>query len=225
MFEEATFETWCGYMEKIILPSIISTLRMLFFTMLFAFVLGFCLSLILYVNNENGLKPSKRVYKIIDTIINIIRSFPIIILIVAISPLTRVLVGTTVGEKAAIFPLTLAATPFLAKLFENAFLQVDRQLIAMARSFGSSNIFIMFRIIVKESIPLLVSNMTLATITYLSATTMAGAVGAGGIGAIALSYGYQSFNNQVLYSAVIFLCIMVQIIQGIGNRIYRKIIN
>ena len=145
------------------------------------------------------------IYKTLDTVINVIRSFPIIIMIVAISPITRLLVGTSVGERAAIFPLTLAATPFIAKLFENAFLQVDKQLILMGKSFGASNTFMMFRIIVKESIPTLVSSMTLATITYLSATTMAGAVGAGGIGAIALSYGYQSFNNQVLYLSLIHI--------------------
>ncbi len=218
MFEEKTFETWCRYMERIILPSVLSTLRMLFFTMLFAFILGFLLSIILYMNHEKGLKPNKAIYKTLDTIINVIRSFPIIIMIVAISPLTRLLVGTTVGEKAAIFPLTLAATPFIAKLFESAFLQVDQQLIRMGKSFGASNLFIMFRIVVKESVPTLVSSMTLATITYLSATTMAGAVGAGGLGAIALSYGYQSFNNQVLYTAVFILCVLVQIIQSIGNR-------
>ena len=225
MFEEATFETWCKYMEKIILPSVISTLRMLFFTMFFAFVFGFLLSIVLYINHEKGLKPNKMIYKTLDTVINVIRSFPIIIMIVAISPITRLLVGTSVGERAAIFPLTLAATPFIAKLFENAFLQVDKQLILMGKSFGASNTFMMFRIIVKESIPTLVSSMTLATITYLSATTMAGAVGAGGIGAIALSYGYQSFNNQVLYTAVFILCILVQIIQSVGNRIYNRIVS
>ena len=198
---------------------------MLFFTMLFAFILGFLLSIILYMNHEKGLKPNKAIYKTLDTIINVIRSFPIIIMIVAISPLTRLLVGTTVGEKAAIFPLTLAATPFIAKLFESAFLQVDQQLIRMGKSFGASNLFIMFRIVVKESVPTLVSSMTLATITYLSATTMAGAVGAGGLGAIALSYGYQSFNNQVLYTAVFILCVLVQIIQSIGNRIYSRIVS
>ena len=193
--------------------------------MLLAFIFGFLLSIILYMNHEKGLRPNKTIYKTLDTIINVIRSFPIIIMIVAISPLTRILVGTTVGEKAAIFPLTLAATPFIAKLFENAFLQVEQQLILMGKSFGASNLFIMFRIVVKESVPTLVSSMTLATITYLSATTMAGAVGAGGLGAIALSYGYQSFNNQVLYTAVFILCILVQIIQSIGNRIYNRIVS
>ena len=224
MFEEASFDTWLKYMDRIILPSIVSTLRMLFFTMLFAFLFGFLLSIVLYISHEQGLKPNKKVYKVLDTIINVVRSFPIIIMIVAISPITRLLIGTTVGEKAAIFPLTLAATPFLAKLFEGAFLQIDQQLIVMARSFGASNLFIVFRIIIKESVPTLVSNMTLSTITYLSATTMAGAVGAGGIGAIALSYGHQSFNNQVLYSAVFILCVLVQIIQNIGNHIYKKLV-
>jgi D-methionine transport system permease protein len=139
------------------------------------------------------------------------------------SPVTRSVVGTTIGEKAAILPLTIAATPFLARIFENAFIQVDKQLIEAARSFGASNIQIIFKVMFKEAVPSCVAGMTLATISYLSATTMAGAVGAGGLGAVALNYGYQSFNNTVLYTSVLILCVLVQILQGIGNYVYKKI--
>ncbi|MDO9493121.1 methionine ABC transporter permease [Acetobacterium sp.] len=196
---------------------------MLTATMVLAFVFGFALSIALIIIRPDGLDPHIRLYKVVDFFVNMIRSFPIIILIVAISPLTRTIVGTTIGEKAAILPLTIAATPFIARIFENAFAQVDQQLIEAARSFGASNMQIVFRVMVKEAVPSLVAGMTLTTISYLAATTIAGAVGAGGLGAVALNYGYQSFNNTILYTAVIILCIMAQIIQGTGNFIYKKV--
>lgn len=223
MFSDVFWINWWRYFEGIIGPSIFSTLRMLIATMIFAFILGFILSIALLMTRQDGLNPNKRIYSFLDFIINSIRSFPIIILIVAISPITRSIVGTTIGEKAAILPLTIAATPFIARIFENAFFQVDKQLIEAARSFGASDTQIVFKVIVKESIPAIVSGTTLATITYLSATTLAGAVGAGGLGAVALNYGYQSFNNTILYTSVIIIFILVTIIQFTGNYLYKRL--
>jgi D-methionine transport system permease protein len=223
MFDSAFWANFWRYYEGIIGPSIFSTLRMLMATMILAFVFGFILAVALYITHRDGLSPNKTIYRVLDFFVNSIRSFPIIILIVAISPITRAVVGTTIGEKAAILPLTIAAVPFMARILENAFLQVDQQLIEAARSFGASDRQIIFRVIVKEAVPAIVSGTTLATITYLSATTMAGAVGAGGLGAVALNYGYQSFNDMVLYTAVIILLILVYIIQITGDYLYRKI--
>ena len=220
---EKFFADWWRYFSGIIGPNIFTTIQMLFFTMILAFFFGFGLSIVLYMTRPDGLKPNRVVYKILDFFVNIIRSFPIIILIVAISPLTKLVVGTTIGERAAILPLTIAATPFLARILENAFVQVDRQLIEAARSFGASNMQIMMKVVVKEAIPSVISGTTLATITYLSCTTMAGAVGAGGLGAVALNYGYQSFNNTILYTSVFILCIMVLVIQFAGNWLYKKL--
>lgn len=223
MFSAEFWAKWIKYYDKIIGPSIWATLRMLLFTMVFAFILGFALAIALVVTRPGGLKPNKKIYKTLDFIVNMVRSFPIIILIVAISPFTRMVVGTSIGEKAAILPLTIAATPFLARILENAMAEVDTQLIEAARSFGASNFHIIFKVMVKEAIPSIVSGTTLATITYLSCTTMAGAVGAGGLGAVALNYGYHSFNDMVLYTGVIILCIMVQVIQSVGNWLYKKL--
>ncbi len=223
LYNEVFWLGWWKYFDGIIGPSIFSTLRMLTATMILASILGFALAVALIVTRPDGLKPNHKIYNKLDFIVNMIRSFPIIILIVAISPITRAVVGTTIGEKAAILPLTLAATPFLARIFENAFAQVDKQVIEAARSFGASNTQIIFRVMLKEAVPAFVAGMTLATISYLSATTMAGAVGAGGLGAVALNYGYQSFNNTVLYTSVLLLCILVQLIQGIGNYLYKKL--
>ncbi len=215
---------WWKYFDGIIAPSILATLRMLSVSMLLSFVLGFAVAVLLVFYGPQGLRPAPKRYKIIDFMVNSIRSFPIIILIVAISPITRLIVGTTIGERAAIFPLTIAATPFMARILETSMKAVDRQLIEAARSFGASDWQIVTRVMVKESMPLIVSGATLSAITFLSATTLAGAVGAGGIGAVALNYGYQSFNNTVLYTSVITLFVMVQLIQFVGDRLYKKIV-
>lgn len=223
MLNEVFWANWWRYFTGIIGPSIFSTLRMLIATMIIAFVFGFILSIALTMSRHSGLKPNRNVYRILDFFVNSIRSFPIIILIVAISPLTRTIVGTTIGENAAILPLAIAATPFLARILENIFIEVDQQLIEAARSFGASNLQIFFKVIVKESVPSIVSGTTLATITYLSATTLAGAVGAGGLGAVALNYGYQSFNNTILYTAVLIIFLLVILIQSAGDYMYRKL--
>ena len=223
MFSEIFWDNWWRYFVGIIGPSIFSTLRMLIATMIIAFVCGFLLSIALIMSRQDGLKPNRNMYRVLDFFVNSIRSFPIIILIVAISPVTRAVVGTTIGENAAILPLAIAATPFLARILENIFIEVDQQLIEAARSFGASNLQIFFKVIVKESVPSIVSGTTLAAITYLSATTLAGAVGAGGLGAVALNYGYQSFNNTILYTAVLIIFLLVILIQSSGDYLYKKL--
>lgn len=224
MTSQEYWQYWLKYFNTIIAPSILATFRMLSASMVLAFVLGFALGIVLVTYGPKGLRPKKWIYKGVDFIVNSIRSFPIIILIVAMSPITRLAVGTTIGEKAAIIPLTVAATPFLAKIIENSLNEVDKQLIEAARSFGASDWQIIMRVMVKEAIPSIVAGTTLSAISFLSATTLAGAVGAGGIGAVALNYGYQSFNNTILYTSVFILFIMVQAIQSVGNLLYKKIL-
>ncbi|WP_352419705.1 methionine ABC transporter permease [Proteiniborus sp.] len=224
MTSQEYWQYWWKYFNTIIAPSILATLRMLTASMVLAFIFGFALAIILVIYGPKGLRPNKRIYGAVDFLVNTIRSFPIIILIVAMSPLTRLIVGTTIGEKAAIIPLTIAATPFLAKIIENSLNEVDKQLIEAARSFGASDWQIITRVMVKEAVPGIVAGTTLSAISFLSATTLAGAVGAGGIGAVALNYGYQSFNNTILYTSVFILFIMVQVIQSLGNWLYKKIL-
>lgn len=222
MFSDGYYAYWWKYFEGIIAPSIGATLRMLSASMFLALIFGFMLACMLILYGPQGLRPDKAKYKVLNFTVNSIRSFPIIILIVAISPITRIIVGTSIGEIAAIFPLTLAATPFMARIIENSLKSVDSQLIEAARSFGASNFQIIMKVMVKESVPMIVAGTTLSTITFLSATTMAGAVGAGGIGAVALNYGYQSFNNTVLYTSVLILFIMVLVIQRAGDWLYKR---
>ncbi|OPY81194.1 MAG: Methionine import system permease protein MetP [Syntrophorhabdus sp. PtaU1.Bin058] len=224
MIPDGYWAYWWRYFDGIIAPSIGATLRMLSVSMLFSFIGGFILAYFLILYGPQGLRPDRSKYRVLDFMVSSIRSFPIIILIVAISPITRMVVGTTIGERAAILPLTVAATPFMARIIENSLRGVDRQLIEAARSFGASDFQIIMKVMVKESVPMIVAGTTLATITYLAATTVAGAVGAGGLGAVALNYGYQSFNNTVLYTSVMILFIMVLIIQRVGDWLYKKIL-
>jgi len=183
---------------------------------------GFVLAITLTVTDKDGLKPNRAIYRLLDFIINIVRSFPFIILIVAILPLTRLVVGTSIGVNAAIVPLVIAASPFLARLIEGSLNEVDKGLIEAAKSFGASDMQIIFKIMIKEAVPSLISVITVAVINILGATAMAGAVGAGGLGAVALAYGYQSFNEVVMYGTVFVLIILVQIIQLSGNYLYKK---
>ena len=137
-------------------------------------------------------------------------------------PVTKAIVGTAIGVKAAIVPLTVSAAAFIAKLVESALQEVDPELVEAMRSFGLRDRQVVFRVMFSEAMPAIVSGVIIATIAILSATAVAGAVGAGGIGSVALTYGYQSFNYTVMYITVISLIIMVQLIQWIGNAVYRK---
>lgn len=209
--------------NKIIVPSLVDTLYMILFSTVLSAILGFVLAIVLVVTDDKGIKPNKVVYGILSTVINILRSFPFIILAVAIIPFTRMVVGTSIGEKAAIVPLTIAAAPFIARLIESSLNEVNQSLIEAAKSFGASNTQIVFKVMLKEAIPSIISDLTLAIISILGLTAMAGAVGAGGLGAVGLTYGYQSFNDTIMYTTVILLVIVVQIVQFIGNIAYKKL--
>lgn len=216
--------TLSEYILEVVLPAFGATFRMLFASTILSIIFGFLLAIALVVTNQQGLHPNKTIYKILDFITNAIRSFPFIILIVALVPFTRLIVGTSIGEKAAIVPLTIAMTPFIGRLIENSLQEVDRQLIEAARSFGASDWQIIWHVMVVEAVPGIVSGIVFTVISALGATAMAGAVGAGGLGAIAIRYGYNNFNDAIMYSTVVLLLVLVQIIQLIGNRIYRKVL-
>ena len=210
-------------LSKIVIPELGKTLYMVILSTILSIFFGFILAIILTVTDKEGLKPNKGIYQVLDTIINVVRSFPFIILVVAIIPLTRKIVGTSIGENAAIVPLVIAGSPFIARLIEGSLKEVDKGLIEAARSFGASNMQIVFKIMIKEAVPSIITGVTLAIVSILGCTAMAGAVGAGGLGAIALTYGYQSFNDTIMYGTVIVLIIIVQIIQTLGSLLYRRL--
>jgi len=210
-------------MSKLVVPAFVATVRMVLIAGILATFFGFIIGIVLVVTEKDGLYENVFVNRVLDIIVNIIRSFPFIILIVSIIPLTRLIVGTSIGEAAAIVPLTIAASPFIGRIIQNALKEVDPSLIEAAKSFGASRPQIVFRIMFKESVPAIVSGLILAIINLLGATAMAGAVGAGGLGAVALTYGYQNFNQEVMYTICVILVIMVAFIQYFGEWIYRKL--
>lgn len=207
--------------HSIVLPELSKTLFMVAIATILSTIIGTLLAIILIVTDKEGLKPNKYIYQVLNTVINIVRSFPFIILIVAIIPFTRALIGTSIGEKAAIIPLTVASSPYVARIIEGSLKEVDKGLIEAAKSFGASNFQIIFRIMVTEAVPSIISGLTLAIISILGCTAMAGAVGAGGLGSVALTYGYENFNDTIMYGTVFFLIILVQAIQSLGTLLYK----
>lgn len=209
------------YLPNIIIPSIIVTLKIMFFSAILSIIFGIFLGIVLVITDSEGLNPNKIINSIINKTIDIIRSFPVLILIVALMPLTRIIVGTTIGANAAIFTITVACTPFAARMTQNSLQTVDKQVIKMAKSFGLKNWQIILKVMIVEALPTLVSNLTILLINMLNVTSIAGAVGAGGLGAVALTYGYQRFDDAIMYFVVAILLIFVAIIQGIGNKLYK----
>ena len=199
------------------------TLYMVFGTTFFSVILGFIPAIVLVLTAPDGLKPNKIVYQILDFIVNTFRSFPFIILLILVIPVTRAIVGTSLGSTAAIVPLTISAIPFVARVIESALRSIDPGLIEAAKSFGASDIQIIFRVYFKEAFPSIISGIILTMISIIGYTAMAGSVGGGGLGDVAIRRGYQAYNLKYLFVTSIILIVIVQIIQNIGNYLYKKL--
>ena len=189
----------------------------------FAIVIGLPLGVLLVTGESKGIRPLPRpMMSFLNVLINLLRSVPFIILMVMIIPLTRAVVGTSVGTLASVVPLTVAAFPFIARLVESSLREVNPNIIEAAQSMGASPWQIVTRVMLPESVPSLITNFTLAITTIMGYTAMSGAVGGGGLGKLALSYGYQRYRFAVLYLAVIVLVIITQVIQSFGTWLARK---
>jgi D-methionine transport system permease protein len=207
----------------VLLPGLWDTLFMVLIATFLAVIIGFVPAIVLVITDEKGLKPNKAINRVLDFIINLLRSFPFIILMIAIFPLTKLIVGTTIGRAAAIVPLTIAAAPFAARVIESSLKEIDPGIVEAAKSFGASTSQIIFKIMIKEALPSIVLGITLTVISVISYSAMAGTIGAGGLGDIAVRYGYQRFKTDIMIYTVIILIIVVQILQGLGNFAYRKL--
>ena len=215
--------TFLQLCQMLIVPAFLATLKMLVISGILSTIFGFIFGVILVVTEKGGLCENIVVNRILDFLVNTIRSFPFIILLISIIPFTRLIVGTSIGETAALVPLTVACSPFMARIFQNSFKEVDPALVEAAQSFGASKAQIIVKVMLKESVPSIISGLCLAIINLLGCTAMAGAVGAGGLGATALTYGYQNFNQEIMYSICVILIILVAIIQYFGDWIYKKL--
>ena len=190
---------------------------------LFAYVIGLPLGIILVTGEKAGIRPlPAALMKVLNTIVNLLRSVPFLILMVCVAPLSRLIVGTSIGTVASIVPLTLAAAPFVARVVESSLREMDRGVIEAAQSMGCSPWEIVTKVMLPECRPSLITGLTTATITILSYGAMAGTIGGGGLGAMALLRGHGRQETVVLYVAVIFLVVLVQIIQSIGTAVAVK---
>lgn len=210
-------------LTEIILPALGQTLFMVILSTILATILGFIPAIIMVITAKDGLKPNEALYKVLDVIINILRSFPFIILMVVLTPLSRLIVGTSIGTVAAVVPLTIGSAPFVARVIEGALKEVDKGVIEAAKSFGASTSQIIFKVMLPEALPSIVSGITLTLISVVGFSAMAGAIGGEGLGDIAIRYGHQMYKTDILIATVIVLIILVQGFQSIGTLIYKKV--
>ncbi len=188
-----------------------------------AFIIGLPLGIILVTGEKDGILPLPGwLMKIINVIINLLRSVPFLILMIVVFPLTRVIVGTTVGTVASIVPLVIAAFPFIARMVESSIREVDANIIEAAQSMGASPMQIIVKVLIPESIPSLISDITISITTILGYTAMSGIIGGGGLGKIAINYGYYRYKYFVMLVAVIILVLMVQLFQTIGTHLAKS---
>ncbi|NUU99356.1 methionine ABC transporter permease [Marinitoga sp. 1154] len=206
-----------------LIKATLETLYMTFFSGFLSIIFGIPLGIILYLTSISQLKISKVVYRIFDVIINIFRSIPFIILIVLVIPLTKLIAGTIIGPKSAVVSLTIAAIPFMARLSESTFNSLPKEMIDTAYTLGMNNFEFIVKILIPETLPKIVANITLLLINLVTYTAIAGAVGAGGLGAMAINYGYQRFRFDILMYDLIILILITQIIQFVGMNIEKTI--
>ncbi|WP_172401611.1 methionine ABC transporter permease, partial [Staphylococcus aureus] len=199
------------------------TLYMVSIALFLGAVIGIPLGVLLVITRKQGIWPNIVIHQVLNPLINILRSLPFIILLIAIVPFTKLVVGTSIGTTAAIVPLTVYVAPYIARLVENSLLEVDEGIIEAAKAMGASPLQIIRYFLIPEALGSLVLAITTAIIGLIGSTAMAGAVGGGGIGDLALVYGYQRFDTTVIIITVIVLVIIVQVIQTLGNVLARFI--
>lgn len=200
-----------------------NTVYMVCTATIFALLIGIPISIILFFTDQGGMRQNIFIYKILETIVNIGRSFPFAILMIAVIPLTRWVVGTTLGTTASIVPLTIAAAPYIARVIEVALKQVNRHVLEAAIVMGSSPLQIVLKVLFPEALPTIVSGITIAMVQIIGYSAMAGLVGGGGLGQVAIQYGYQRFNTFIMFSTVVLLILLVQSIQWLGHLVGKKI--
>lgn len=210
-------------MSKIVLPAVPATIYMVFVSASIALLFGIPLGIILYITRAGGLRECRGVYRLVDGVVNFFRSLPAVIIMLLAIPLSRLIIGKAIGSTAAIVPLCLAATPFVARLMEGYFLEVDEGVIEAALSMGSTTSEIIFRVLISEAAPSIVNGITMTLINLVGLSAMAGMLGGGGLGDIAIRYGYQRFQFDMLWYSVIIIILIVQGIQVLGTCIARKI--
>ena len=202
------------------------TFVMVIFSTIFSMILGFPLGVLLCTTDPStSLRPRKVLNQILSIIINILRAIPFVILVILLFPFTRIVVHTAIGTKASIVPLTIAAAPFVARVIESSLKEVEPGVIQAARSMGSTNKQIIFKVLIPEALPSIISGVTLTIINLIGYSAMAGTVGGGGLGDVAIRYGYQRYRVEYMLGSVAIILILVEVIQVIGTKLTNKMQN
>ena len=197
------------------------TILMVLLTLLFSSLIGITIGVLFFVTREGNIMENKFVFSILNLLVNIIRPVPFIILLVAVSPLTRLLVGTTIGTMAAVFPMTIAASFAIARVVENNLVSIEPGVIEAAQAMGATPLRIIFTVLIPEALGPLILGLTFITVALIDFSAMAGTVGGGGLGDVAMSYGYQRFETSVMVVTVVILILLAQAAQLIGNFLSR----
>ena len=214
MFDQQTIE--------MLLVGVWDTLYMTVVATFFSYVFGMVMGVALVICRRDGIRPNPLVYGVLDVVVNLTRSFPFLILMIAVIPFTRFLVGTTIGNNATVVPLVLAAAPFVARLVESSLLEVDHGVVEAAQSMGASTWQIIRKVLLPEARPSLINGSAVAAITILGYSAMSGAVGGGGLGKLAIMYGYNRYQTDIMIATVVLLIIIVQAFQSLGNWATRR---
>ena len=219
---EPLFENVENPIISMLVISTVETLYMVLFSTLFSLILGFPLGVLLLVTKPGNIYEMKKFNAILEVVINALRSFPFIILMILLFPLSRFIVGTTIGSTAAIVPLSIGAAPFVARIVEGALLEVDPGLVEASQSMGANNKTIIFKVMLPECYPTLIHGITVTIISLIGYSAMAGTIGAGGLGDLAIRFGYLRFKLDIMVYSIIIIIILVQIIQSVGNFIVHR---
>ena len=195
------------------------TLIMVFSSTFFSVLLGLPVGILLCTSNPAGIRPRPLLYQVLTRIVNVLRSFPFIILMILLFPLSRILAGTSIGTGATIIPLSIAAAPFAARIIETSLKEVDAGVVQAARAMGSTNMQIIVKVLLPEALPSLTAGITLTIINLIGYSAMAGAIGGGGLGDLAIRYGYQRFRPDVMAVSVAVILVLVEIIQAAGSKL------
>jgi len=209
MFDEQMIEMlWEGVLD---------TLYMTIASTILSYLFGMGMGVLLVICRKDGIAPRPVLYAGLDVVVNLTRSFPFLILMIAVIPFTRFIVGTTIGNNATVVPLVIAAAPFVARLIEASLLEVDSGVVEAAQSMGASTWQIITKVLLPEALPSLITGSAVAAITILGYSAMSGAVGGGGLGKLAIMYGYNRYQTDVMFATIILLIIIVQLFQMLGN--------
>lgn len=204
-------------LKDIILPAFNETVYMVFFSSLFSIIIGLVIGIVLYATDKGNILENSYINKIVGTIVNIGRSVPFVIMMIAVFPLSKFIVGTSIGSTASIVPLTVAAAPFVARVIETSLKELDKGIIEASISMGASETQIITKVMLPETAPSIIAGITITIINIIGYSAMAGTIGGGGLGDVAVRYGYERFRTDILIISVIIMVVMVQVIQCIGN--------